>query len=77
MSLSTNQPAVITTYAGNGVKGFSGDGGAASSAQLYYPCGVAVDVSGNVFIADYFNHRIRLVTKSTGLITTYAGNGGS
>ena len=77
VSLSTNQPAIITTYAGNGVGGFSGDGGAAASAQLYSPSGVAVDVSGNVFISDYSNHRIRLVTKSTGLITTYAGNGGS
>jgi hypothetical protein len=54
--------------------GFSGDGGLATSAQLMYPQGIAVDVSANVYIADYFNYRVRLVTKSTGIITTIAGN---
>jgi len=53
--------------------GSVGDGGAATSAQLNYPQGVAVDASGNVFIADYFNNKVRLVTKATGKITTYAG----
>ena len=64
---------VITTVAGNGMPGFSGDNGPATNAQLYYPYGVAVDASGNVYIADTFNYRIRKV--SGGVITTVAGNG--
>jgi sugar lactone lactonase YvrE len=63
----------ITTVAGNGSYGFSGDGGAATSAQLNYPFGVAVDAAGNLYIADTDNHRIRKV--SSGVITTVAGNG--
>ena len=65
---------IITTIAGTGVEGSSGDGGAATSAQLYYPRGVSVDISGNVYIADFGNHKIRMVT-STGIITTIAGTG--
>jgi hypothetical protein len=53
---------IITTVAGNGVPGYSGDGGLATSAELKYPFGVAVDNAGNVFIADEFNSRIREVT---------------
>jgi len=60
--------------AGNGTWGFSGDGGAATSAQLFYASGLAVDPSGNLFIADTFNERIRKVDP-TGTITTVAGNG--
>src|SRR5207302_590405 len=65
---------VITTVAGNGTQGFSGDGGAATSASLYFPSGVALDGSGNLFIADSHNHRIRRVDAATGIITTVAGN---
>ena len=65
---------LITTVAGNDVQGYSGDGGAATNASLSYPSGVAVDASGNLFIADYYNNRIRKVDTS-GLITTVAGNG--
>jgi DNA-binding beta-propeller fold protein YncE len=70
----------ITTVAGNGNwwepnRGFSGDGGAGTSAMLHYPYGVAVDRAGNVFIADTHNHRIRRVDARTGIITTVAGNG--
>ena len=54
--------------------GFSGDGGPATQASLYYPLGVAVDNAGNIYIADYGNHRIRKVDTS-GIITTVAGNG--
>ena len=64
----------ITTIAGTGVSGFSGDGGPAVQAQLNLPHGVAVDGSGNVFIADTNNHRIRKVD-SSGTITTIAGTG--
>jgi uncharacterized protein (TIGR03437 family) len=64
---------VITTVAGNGTAGFNGDSGAAISAQLNYPQGVAVDSSGNMYISDGRNERIRKV--SNGVITTVAGNG--
>ncbi len=63
---------VITVLAGNGVPGFSGDGGPAVAAQLRDPSGVAVDSAGNVYIADMGNHRIRLVTPG-GVISTLAG----
>jgi len=66
---------IITTVAGNGTFSFSGDGGPATSATLAGPFGVAVDVSGNPFIADTFNNRIRRVDAATGIITTAAGNG--
>lgn len=65
---------VITTIAGKGTAGFSGDGGAATAAELKRPTHVAVDASGNVYITDADNTRIRKVS-STGTITTYAGNG--
>lgn len=63
----------IVTIAGNGESGFSGDNGPATSAQLNYPIGVAVDSAGNLYIADTNNNRIRKV--SNGGITTVAGNG--
>jgi hypothetical protein len=69
---------IVTTVAGNGVKGFSGDGGPAASAQLNGPTGVALDGSGNLYIADGTaegNHRIRKVAAANGVITTVAGNG--
>ena len=66
----------ITTYAGSGTPGFSGDGSAATSAQLSLPAGLAVDSSGNLFIADTNNNRIRMVD-SGGTIFTVAGNGNS
>jgi sugar lactone lactonase YvrE len=64
---------IITTIAGTGIEGYSGDGAAATSAQLDTPTGVAVDASGNLYIADSHNHRIREV--SGGTITTFAGIG--
>jgi sugar lactone lactonase YvrE len=65
---------IITTVAGTGVVGYSGDGGQATCAQLYSPFGVAVDGSGNLYIADFGNHCIRKVSPS-GIITTVAGTG--
>jgi sugar lactone lactonase YvrE len=65
---------VITTVAGNGTAGFSGDGGPAIRAQLNYPTGIAVDDAANLYIADRVNHRIRKVSAS-GTITTIAGDG--
>ena len=67
----------ITTIAGTGEVGFSGDGGPATQAQLNYPVGVAVDGAGNIYIADRNNHRIRRVDAATGTITTLAGTGES
>ena len=64
----------ITTIAGTGESGFSGDGGPAIQAALDRPPGVAVDSAGNLYIADSSNHRIRKVD-STGTITTIAGSG--
>ena len=65
---------IISTVAGNGSLGFSGDGGPATAASLKVPLGVAVDGSGNLFIADQVNSRIRKVS-SSGIISTVAGNG--
>jgi RHS repeat-associated protein len=71
----------ITTVAGQRtlccVGGFSGDGGPATNAQLYSPRGVVVDPSGNIFIADSGNNRVRRVDSSTGIIQTIAGGGSS
>jgi uncharacterized protein (TIGR03437 family) len=64
----------IRTIAGNGIARDSGDGGPATAASLNYPKGIAIDASGNLFIADCFNGRIRLVTED-GRISTVAGNG--
>ncbi|SPE30972.1 putative NHL repeat containing protein [Candidatus Sulfopaludibacter sp. SbA3] len=65
---------VITTIAGTGTAGFSGDGGPATSAQLNVPASVAIDPIGNLYISDQQNLRIRMVTPD-GIIRTYAGNG--
>ncbi len=72
----TVSTGIITTVAGdsNG-RGYSGDGGLAIHAELASPSGVALDDSGNIYIADEINNRIRKVTKSTGIITTIAGSG--
>jgi hypothetical protein len=67
---------VITTVAGNGHPGFSGDGGKATDARLSGPIGLAVDNAGDLFITDYDgSHRVRKVDAVTGIITTVAGNG--
>jgi hypothetical protein len=69
----TASTGVIFTVAGTGTSGFSGDGGAATSAELNAPMGVAVDDSGNIYIADTGNNLIRKVTVSTSTISTVAG----
>ena len=65
---------IITTFAGTSSRGFSGDGGIATEAQLFYPRDITVDNVGNVYIADDSNSRIRMVNTS-GIITTVAGSG--
>jgi sugar lactone lactonase YvrE len=73
---------IITTVAGNGKAGFAGDGGPATAAQLNYPVGVALDASGNIFIVDRSNNRIRrvngagIITTLTGGIPGFSGDGG-
>ncbi len=66
----------ITTVAGNGVRGYNGDNIPATSANFDYASSVSVDELGNIYIADYGNYRIRMVSAITGLINTVAGNGG-
>ena len=66
---------IISTFAGTGMPGFSGDGGPAARAQLRQPHSIAVDPSGKLLICDIGNHRIRQVDFSTGVIETYGGTG--
>ncbi len=70
VTVSTN---IITTIVGTGLAGFGGDGSAATKASLNFPTGLALDSSGNIYIADSLNNRVRKVTGST--ISTIAGNG--
>ncbi len=65
---------IITTVAGNGTGGYSGDGGLATNSQLNFPRSLALDTGGNLFIADSGNYVVRKVTPN-GIITTVAGNG--
>ena len=75
-SLSPHSISVITTIAGTGTAGFSGDGGQATSAAINYPLGIVINLSGDVYFSEfYYNHRVRVITASTGIITTYAGTG--
>ncbi len=73
INLSTG---IITSVAGTGIGGFSGDGGAATNAQLFLPQGVYANTDGNIFIADGGNNRIRKIS-TTGIISTIAGIGTS
>ncbi len=66
---------IITTIAGNGASGNSGDGGQATNAQLYEPASVIMDVNENIYIADAQNNNIRKIDNS-GIISTFAGGGG-
>jgi len=66
---------IISTFAGTGIPGFSGDGGPATQAQLRQPHSIAVDPAGRLLICDIGNHRIRRVDFSSGTIDTYGGTG--
>ncbi len=66
---------IISTVAGNGTGGFSGDGGPASSASVNRPQGICCDAAGNIYFADTYNSRIRKIDVATGIITTIAGTG--
>ena len=71
------QSGIITTVAGTGEQGLDGDGGPAVSSVLNEPRGVALDLAGNLYIADTFNYRVRKVDARTGIISTIAGSGPS
>ena len=75
VQMVTASTGIITTVAGTGVDGYSSDGGKAIFALLNSPRGISLDTSGNIFIADSLNHRIRKIIISTGIITTVAGLG--
>jgi sugar lactone lactonase YvrE len=64
----------ITTIGGNGIQGYAGDGGPARQAEFNGPFGLAIDVQGNVYVGDQFNHVVRRIEKS-GIVTTVAGTG--
>ncbi|WP_243688186.1 chitobiase/beta-hexosaminidase C-terminal domain-containing protein [Geotalea toluenoxydans] len=74
-SITVAEQGIINTVAGNGVAGFTGDGGTAVGSSLNYPEDAAVDLDGNIYIADSANNRIRRVDKASGSIATIAGNG--
>lgn len=66
---------IIVTVAGNGTQGFSGDNGPATAASIDTPTGLTIDATGDLYLADTHNHRVRKVIALTGAITTVAGNG--
>jgi sugar lactone lactonase YvrE len=70
-----NSSGVITTIAGNGTMGYSGDGGQATDAEFFDPNTIAFDKAGNLYITDFENEVIRKVITSTGIINTIAGTG--
>jgi DNA-binding beta-propeller fold protein YncE len=68
---------IITTVAGCGEAGYSGDGGSATRARFNEPYGIAVDKAGNIYAADRHNHCVRRVERASGIVKTFAGNGSS
>jgi hypothetical protein len=68
---------IITTVMGTGTPGYDGDGGPATAAMMNYAYEVATDAAGNVYVADFYNHRVRKIDAATGIVTTIAGTGAS
>ena len=75
LAISPNAASIITTIAGTGIASYSGDNGQATAATMNGPAGIVIDSSGNVYFNDSGNQRVRKITVSTGIITTYAGTG--
>jgi len=69
-----NTAGIITTIAGTGTPGYTGNGGPAIAAKLHNPVGIAVDAAGNIYVADMYNNAVRKISTS-GIISTIAGNG--
>src|SRR5262250_3954536 len=65
----------VSTAAGTGTRGYTGDGGPANKAQLAQPHSIALDRADNVYICDIMNNRVRRIDPKTGTISTFAGNG--
>ncbi len=74
-TLAPSMASIITTFAGTGSGGYSGDGGDASSTTISCPIGIDHDSGGNIYFSDCVDNRVRKITASTGIITTYAGTG--
>ncbi len=72
---ASHAQGVINTIAGNGIAGFSGDGAPAISAQFNNPAGIAVNSAGDIYIADKNNSRVRLISGTSGIMSTFAGTG--
>lgn len=75
--LANGQAQTISTIAGTGVAGFSGDGGSATAADIKYPWGIALDKAQNLYFTDNGNNRVRMINTTTGVITSIAGTGSS
>jgi len=73
--LSPNSISIISTIAGTGIAGYSGDNGQATAATVSNPSGITIDSSENIYFNDYSNCRVRKIAVSTSIITTYAGTG--
>src|SRR5260370_23864087 len=72
--VKTGPDGVVHVVAGNGMPGYSGDGGPATSASLAGPIAVAIDGAGNIYVSETFTHRIRKISPA-GIISTFAGSG--
>ncbi len=75
MNIYFNSISIISTIAGTGAAGYSGDDVQATSASISGPAGIAIDTGGNIYFSDSGNNRVRMITVSTGIISTYAGKG--
>ncbi len=76
-TFSPHSISIKSTIAGTGTASYSGDNGLATAADIYWPTGIVLDSTGNVFFNDQYNNRVRKITVSTGIISTYAGTGTS